>query len=506
MPDGAKFCPGCGTKAESYSIDDMSSPADSGPSPELSVPDPIEYIPEPNNPEPNQEYAGEGPGASSPNPEEFNAGPGSTPSWGAPPPGPGYGGPAYRDPAYKEPSSGDNGDTMIVILKILAGVAGLILFFVGISQVLTALRWSFNYFRYNMMYSNFGQILIFLLFRLVHIATALCAIASGLLLLLHVLRFEKKYASSSMTVVTAACGLTAALAIFYYFVMLLIDSIIYQYGFYMQSPAFGILIPSLVAIGGFYIVIQQMGLTPFKQGVPFGTALSMSIEDMKAMASSINVSMPSGAKSAGPAAGYTPPAGQPGPGGQPDPGSYSSVNTGAEIPGGTPYGGAPYGGGPGTRADGSPVPYQPPVSAGPAGTPPAGPAMLTTDRSLVKYILLNLVTCGIYSFFFIHGIAQDINTACEGDGKTTSGLLTYVLLTVCTCGIYGLYWWYALGNRIAENGPRYGLHIQENGTTYLMWQIFGVLICGIGPFIATHIICKNLNSLCYAYNQANRVY
>ena len=506
MPDGAKFCPACGTKAESFAIDDMGVPADSNPVPAAYVPDPDEFVPTPDSSDPfsdspapapesfnpNPETYDPNPGGAAPNQGSYASGPESTPPWGGGPTGP-----AYQDPA---PSA--NGDTMAVILKILAGVTGLILLFVGISQIFTALSWSFNYFRYSLAYSTFGQILVYLIFRLVHIITALSSMASGLLLLLHVLKFDRKYASSSMTAVTAACGLTAGLALFYYLFMLLIDSLVYQYGFYLQRTALWILIPCLIAIGGFFVIIQQMGIPPFRQGIPFGQSLSMSIEDIKAMASSINVSNPTGGQ--GPASYGGPAAPGTGSSATPDSGSYSSVNTGAEIPSGVPYGG-----GPGTRADGSPVPYQPPVygrPTGPAGAPPTGPVMLTTDRSLVKYILLNLITCGIYSFFFIHGIVKDVNVACEGDGKNTAGLLTYVLLTVCTCGIYGLYWWYALGNRIAENGPRYGLHIQENGTTYLMWQIFGVLICGIGPFIATNFMCKNLNSICYAYNQANMGY
>ena len=58
--------------------------------------------------------------------------------------------------------------------------------------------------------------------------------------------------------------------------------------------------------------------------------------------------------------------------------------------------------------------------------------------------------------------------------------------TQITCGIYAWYWYYKLGNRLANNAGRYGLGIQENGTTVLMWCIFGTLICGIGPFIAMH--------------------
>ena len=90
--------------------------------------------------------------------------------------------------------------------------------------------------------------------------------------------------------------------------------------------------------------------------------------------------------------------------------------------------------------------------------------------------------------------------ACDGDGRNTAGLLKFILLSFITCGFYSLYWYYALGNRLAANAPRYGLAFQENGTTVLLWQFIGVRLCGIGPFVAMHIIIKNTNSLCGAYN------
>lgn len=127
---------------------------------------------------------------------------------------------------------------------------------------------------------------------------------------------------------------------------------------------------------------------------------------------------------------------------------------------------------------------------------------LKTDRGLLGYILLTFITCGIYSYYFIYSVARDVNTACEGDGKSTGGLLKFILLSIITCGIYSWVWQYSLGNRLAANAPRYGMSFQENGTTVLLWDLFGILLCGIGPFIAMNIIIKNTNSICMAYNRS----
>ncbi len=136
-------------------------------------------------------------------------------------------------------------------------------------------------------------------------------------------------------------------------------------------------------------------------------------------------------------------------------------------------------------------------------TAPAAGERLKTDRGLAMYILLSIVTCGIYSYFFLYQIAHDVNIACEGDGEKTAGLLEYILLSIVTCGIYSLIWEYKLGNRLASNAPRYGMNFQENGTTVLMWVLFGSMLCGIGPFVAMNILIKNSNKICSAYNQVH---
>lgn len=122
------------------------------------------------------------------------------------------------------------------------------------------------------------------------------------------------------------------------------------------------------------------------------------------------------------------------------------------------------------------------------------------NRNLAMYILLSIVTCGIYKYYFLYRLAADVNIICDGDGKQTAGLLQYILFSIITCGIYSWIWYYSLGNRLSENAPRYGLQFAENGTTVLLWKIFGVLLCAIGPLIAMNIIIKNTNALANAYN------
>lgn len=97
--------------------------------------------------------------------------------------------------------------------------------------------------------------------------------------------------------------------------------------------------------------------------------------------------------------------------------------------------------------------------------------------------------------------------------KNILNLLTYFFIALffiiyifrlITFGIYPLFWNYMLANRLASNGHRYGLYIQSNGNSVLLWTLLGPVTCGIGHFIALKIILDNLNKVSKAYNDYYR--
>ena len=137
------------------------------------------------------------------------------------------------------------------------------------------------------------------------------------------------------------------------------------------------------------------------------------------------------------------------------------------------------------------------------GYNPMGKERLKDDRGIVSYILLSLITCNIYNYYFIYKMAHDINIACDGDGEQTSGLVAFIVLSFVTCGIYSFYWEYKLGNRLAANAERYGMSFQENGTTVLVWHLVGMFLCGIGSWIGMNVLINNSNRICNAYNRMN---
>ena len=125
---------------------------------------------------------------------------------------------------------------------------------------------------------------------------------------------------------------------------------------------------------------------------------------------------------------------------------------------------------------------------------------LKQDRSLIVYLLLTIITFGIYGLIFIHGLAKDTNEACKEDGKNTPGLLALILLSLITCGIYSIIWQYKLVDRLNAQAIRNGQPSIITGGGYLCWSIVGSLLCGIGPLVAFHKLCKSANQVMANYN------
>ena len=130
--------------------------------------------------------------------------------------------------------------------------------------------------------------------------------------------------------------------------------------------------------------------------------------------------------------------------------------------------------------------------------------MLKSNRSTLEWFLLSLITCGIYNLFFVYDLVKDVNIICASDNDETPGLLQLIIFGFLTCGIYSFWWYYKLGNRLQNNASKYNLNFDENGTTVLLWMIFGSVLCGIGSIIAMHIIISNTNKLATEFNNSRQ--
>ena len=107
------------------------------------------------------------------------------------------------------------------------------------------------------------------------------------------------------------------------------------------------------------------------------------------------------------------------------------------------------------------------------------------DRSLLIYMLLSVVTCGIYGLIFMWSFTNDLNdvsSAKDPDGWRSPNFIIVILLMIVTCGIYSWYWLYKVGNTIQRSGDDYGVRVDESGTTLILW----CLLLGVGVFISYH--------------------
>lgn len=122
------------------------------------------------------------------------------------------------------------------------------------------------------------------------------------------------------------------------------------------------------------------------------------------------------------------------------------------------------------------------------------------QRSFGMYILLSIITCGIYSIIFWYQYTEDINKICMDDGHESPNYIIVILLSIITCGIYAYIWYYSQANRLQAASNKYGISIQGDGTVVLLWMILGSFLFGIGAFIALYILIRNMNEVAKAYN------
>lgn len=126
---------------------------------------------------------------------------------------------------------------------------------------------------------------------------------------------------------------------------------------------------------------------------------------------------------------------------------------------------------------------------------------LKTNRGLLKFILLSIITLGIYPLVFMSSISSNINiVASRYDGKKTMHfcLLTFIVAPI-TLGIAAIVWYHRISNRIGAELQRRGIDYGFGAGTFWGWNVLGSLIV-VGPFVYLHKLCKAMNKLCADFN------
>lgn len=118
------------------------------------------------------------------------------------------------------------------------------------------------------------------------------------------------------------------------------------------------------------------------------------------------------------------------------------------------------------------------------------------ERSMLKFVVLCLVTGGIYKLYFYYKLSMDVEATCEGDGVESPNYMVAMFLSLATFGIYSLYWLYKLAQRMHVNAPRYGFKMVETGRDILILDLL------TGGFISAYELIKNMNRIAMVYNQS----
>ncbi len=113
-------------------------------------------------------------------------------------------------------------------------------------------------------------------------------------------------------------------------------------------------------------------------------------------------------------------------------------------------------------------------------------------KSIALYIILSIVTCGIFSIYWQYKLAEDVNYV-KNDPNATSPALV-VLFSIITCGIYYMYWMYKAGETVDAVRVQQGMMPGSKAVLYLVLSIFGLSI------IAMALLQNDMNEMADGMN------
>lgn len=115
------------------------------------------------------------------------------------------------------------------------------------------------------------------------------------------------------------------------------------------------------------------------------------------------------------------------------------------------------------------------------------------ERNIVTCILLTIVTCGIYSIFWMISITEDVDMISKNPNRRNGGVV--ILLMIVTCGLYSLYWWYQNGKLMEEANETHDVAGSSNSVLYLVLSLIQLAI------VNYCLVQSDINK--YANNQVN---
>lgn len=95
------------------------------------------------------------------------------------------------------------------------------------------------------------------------------------------------------------------------------------------------------------------------------------------------------------------------------------------------------------------------------------------ERSPIIVILLSLVTCGLYTFYWIYKMSEELQNESGKEDSISPGI--ELLLVIVTCGIYLFFWYYKYAKMILEIQVSRNISTpDDNAILYIILIIFGL--------------------------------
>ena len=118
------------------------------------------------------------------------------------------------------------------------------------------------------------------------------------------------------------------------------------------------------------------------------------------------------------------------------------------------------------------------------------------QRKIAKYVLLQILTLGIYGLFFWSDWTEDLNKMCEDDDKESANYILVFILDIFSLGIYSFIWNYAQAERMYRIAPKYGISLKHGGSYVLLLRTILFFL----PVVGSVERIKAFNTLAVAYN------
>ena len=124
--------------------------------------------------------------------------------------------------------------------------------------------------------------------------------------------------------------------------------------------------------------------------------------------------------------------------------------------------------------------------------------LLKQKRSFLQYILLSVVTCSLYHYWFMDSLVKDVNAICKKEGQDTVGVGRMIGFSILTFGVYQYLWLAEIVDRVYDSADEYDVEIRQDSESFFIWMI---LVPFIGYFIAMHRFVSDVNQLAAEYEK-----